>query len=353
VKKIYINGKFLCQRTTGTQRYARELLTQIDELLTAKENRGLSLEILVPKCVKSVPRYTNLQVRAVGNMSGTAWEQIDLPLHCRGEILVTLSGGAPLMHPRNMITIHDAAVFAAPEGYSLAFRLWYRSLYRDMARKAERIITVSNFSKSEIVKWCGADPEKISVTYLGSEHFSNLEADASALARFGIAGDYVLAASSDNPNKNLARVIQAMSHVTALDLPLIVAGGQDRQVFRKNTTLPGTVQALGYVSDQELKALYQNAACFVFASLYEGFGLPPLEALSSGCPIVVSCTTSLQEIFAGQAFFCDPYHAEDIAAAIERAVKSPPALKQNLINFAEKFSWQKCARQTLEILSRS
>jgi glycosyltransferase involved in cell wall biosynthesis len=106
------------------------------------------------------------------------------------------------------------------------------------------------------------------------------------------------------------------------------------------------------VSDPELKCLYENAACFVFASLYEGFGLPPLEAMSCGCPVVVSRTASLPELFDGAAFFCDPYNPEDIAAAIQRAIKSPPAAADELKAFARTFSWGKCARETLELLKR-
>jgi glycosyltransferase involved in cell wall biosynthesis len=219
-----------------------------------------------------------------------------------------------------------------------------------MARKAEHIFTDSSFSKSEIVKWYGGNPEKISVIYLGSDHFSRLEADASALTRFGISGRYVLAVSSHNPNKNFHRVVQAISYLNKNGTQLVIAGAHDRSVYGKNMRLHDGVRALGYVSDTELKALYENAACFVFASLYEGFGLPPLEAMSSGCPVVVSRAASLPELFDGAAFFCDPYDPEDIAAAVQRAVKSSPAAGDELKAFAKKFSWEKCARETLEVL---
>jgi glycosyltransferase involved in cell wall biosynthesis len=351
MKKIYINGKFFCQRITGTQRYARELLNQLDRLLSAEDNTEMAIEILVPKCVYSMPQYTNLKVQTVGRTSGTEWEQIELPFHCRGNVLFTPCGGAPVLHSRNVVTIHDAAVIAAPAGYSLAYRLWYRNVCRRMARKAEHIFTNSNFSKSEIVKWYGAAAEKISVTYLGSDHFLRLEADASALTRFGISGQYVLAVSSHNPNKNFHRLVEAVRHLGATVTQLVIAGGQDSRVYRESMRLPAGVCVLGYVSDPELKALYENASCFVFPSLYEGFGLPPLEAISSGCPVVVSRTASLPEVFEGAAFFCDPYCPEDIAAAIQRAVKSPPEIAGELTEFARKFSWEHCARATLEILT--
>jgi glycosyltransferase involved in cell wall biosynthesis len=351
VTKIYINGKFFCQRITGTQRYARELLSQLDKILSA-EDRKVDIEILVPNCVRSMPQYSTLQVRTVGRLSGTKWEQIELPRYCRGELLFTLSGGAPLLHPRNVVTIHDAAVIAAPSGYSLAYRLWHRNVCRRMARTAEHIFTNSIFSKSEIVKWYGAAPDNISVTYLGSDHFLRLESDASVLTRFGISGKYVLAVSSHNPNKNFRRVVEAIRHLSATGTQLVIAGAHDSRVYRQNLKLPDGARTLGYVSDPELKALYENAACFVFASLYEGFGLPPLEAMTCGCPVVVSRAASLPELLDGAAIFCDPYDPEDIAAAIQRAFQAPPGAANKLKTFAMKFSWEKCARETLEVLER-
>jgi glycosyltransferase involved in cell wall biosynthesis len=348
VKKIFINGKFFGQRITGTQRYARELLNELDKLISIENDQHIAVEILVPKEAQSVPHYANLRVRTVGRMSGTKWEQLELPQYCRGQLLFTLSGGAPILHSRNVVTIHDAAVVAAPAGYSVAYRSWHQLVSRRMARKAEHIFTVSNFSKSEIVKWYKAIPEKISVTYPGT-HFRSVEADASALERFGIAGKYILAVGSYNPNKNIQRVVQAVSRLNAADTELVIAGGYNSKVYRNSRT-PDGVRAVGYVSDPELKALYENAACFVFASLYEGFGSPPLEALSSGCPVVLSRTASLPELYEGPAFFCDPYRPDDIAAAIQRAVACPPGAADQLKAFARKFSWEKCARETLEVL---
>ena len=350
MNKIYINGKFFCQQVTGTQRYARELLSEFDRLLSPEHRWNIEVEILVPRCAQPTPQYANLKVRPVGWMSGTWWEQIELPKYCRRHVLLTLSGGAPVLHTRNVVTIHDAAVVASPAGYSPAYRVWHGNLCRRMARNAEHIFTVSKFSKSEIVKWYRAAPEKISVTYLGSDHFSSLEADPSALGRFGISGKYVLAAGVQNPNKNFDRVVQAVCHHSTSGTQLVIAGGCDSSVYRKTMRLPDGVRALGYVTDPELKALYENASCFVFPSLYEGFGLPPLEAMASGCPVVVSRAGSLPEIFDGVAFFCDPYHPEDIAAAIQRAVSSPPSAADDLKTFARTFSWAKCARETLEAI---
>ena len=349
MSKIYINGKFFGQRTTGTQRYARELLNQFDALLSGGEYGNLVMEVLVPRSTGPIPSYKTLKVREVGRLRGTKWEQIELPLHARGHLLFTLSGGAPLMHSRNVVTLHDAAVVAAPSGYSAAYRLWHGAVCRRMAHQAEHIFTNSNFSLTEIVKWYGAPRDRISITYLGSDHFSRQDADYSVLSRLAIKGKYVLAASSHNPNKNFQRVQEAVATLGQAGVQLVIAGGPDNKVYRDGLRSGGNARVLGYVSDAELKALYENAACFVFASLYEGFGLPPLEALCSGCPIVVSRTASLPELFKGVGFFCDPYDSADIAAAVQRAIETQPH-SEELKAFAQKFTWERCARETLEVL---
>ncbi len=218
-----------------------------------------------------------------------------------------------------------------------------------MARSAEHIFANSHFSKSEIVKWYGADPKKISVISLGSDHASRPAADTSALQRFGLSGKYVLAVSSHNPNKNFPRIVRAISYLNH-GTQLAIAGGHDSRIYRNGLRLPAEVRVLGYVSDAELRALYENAACFVFPSLYEGFGLPPLEAMSYGCPVVLSRTASLPELFEGAASFCDPYSPPDIARAIQRALESPPLPRDELKAFADKFSWERCARQTLDVI---
>jgi glycosyltransferase involved in cell wall biosynthesis len=351
VTKICINGKFFSQRITGTQRYARELLNQFDNLLCQERYQSLSVEIFVGRDANALPHFKRLQLRVVGRLRGTAWEQIELPHYCKNRLLFTLSGGGPVRHGLNVATIHDAAVVAAPMGYAPSYRFWHRTLCRRMAHTAIHIFANSHFSKSEIIKWYGGDGDTISVSYLGSDHFSRLEADYSALERFDLQQKYILAVSSHNPNKNFHRLVDAFHRLSKDGTQLVIAGGYDDRIYRNGLKLPAGVRQLGYVTDAELKALYEGAVCFVFPSLYEGFGLPPLEAMTTGCPIVVSRTTALAEIFDGAAIFCNPYHPQDIAAAILQAIESPPSA-QRMKSFADSFSWEKCATEALDVLKQ-
>jgi len=174
----------------------------------------------------------------VGWMSGTRWEQIELPPALSWTHFVYSQRRSSYLHPRNVVTIHDAAVVASPAGYSPAYRLWHGNLCRRMARKAEHIFTVSNFSKSEIVKWYRAAAEKISVTYLGSDHFSSLEADPSARARFGISGKYVLAAGVQTLTRISTALCKQFVTINTSGIPLVIAGGCDGNVYRKSMRLP-------------------------------------------------------------------------------------------------------------------
>lgn len=350
---ICINGRFLAAPVTGVQRYARELLREMDIILSEGEHEHLAFVLLVPPDAAELPPYKFIRIRRVGRRRGHVWEQLELPHFCEGNLLFTPCGGAPLSYSRHVITIHDAAVWAAPEGYSFAYRTWYRALHGLLARKAKHILTVSEFSKAELTHWAKVAEEKITVTYLGGEHVNRLQADETVFARHGLdRNGYVLAVGSQNPNKNLSSLASAMKFLKDIRCPLVVAGGRAGGVFGEVVDVEGDIKRIGYVKDEELRALYQHAACFVFPSKYEGFGLPPLEAAFLGCPIVVSGQGSLMEIFEGIALFVDPLDPRDIANQIRNALAGAVLGRDEIRRRATKYNWRSCAGKTLDILKK-
>jgi glycosyltransferase involved in cell wall biosynthesis len=352
-RPIFINGRFLTQRVTGTQRYAHELLESIDSLLDALPAPRPAVTVLVPSSGGELPGYRNLKVTRVGRYGGQLWEQLELPFYARRGVLFTPCGGAPVIHRRNIITIHDAAVFAAPAGFSKAFLLWYRFLYRVMCRTALHVFTVSEFSRAELIKWCGIRPDKISVTYLGSEHALRPQPEDAVLAKNHLERfKYVLGVGSRNPNKNIAGLLHAVPFLAGSGFELALAGGSNSKVFGDAEVSGEGVRDLGYVSDSELRTLYENAACFVFPSFYEGFGLPPLEALALGCPPVVANSNSLAEIFGPIAFLCDPADPSDIADKIKAACRDGETDRLACRRFASSFRWAECAILTWKVISR-
>ncbi len=355
MKRIAINGRFLSQAVTGVQRYAREMLRELDCSLASLPAGADPVEVLVPRKAGVYPSYKSLLIREVGRLKGQAWEQIELPLHCRGKILFTPCGGAPILHNCNVVTIHDASVFATPNAYSRAYVRWYRWLFCRLGRTARRIITVSEFSKSELVRYCRIDPSGISVTHSGCDHVACELPDYSILHKFGLSKfSYVLAVSSRNPNKNFRGVVHAMKLLRDSPLPFVIAGEMNSHVFGKSEGLPASVLQIGRVSDAQLRALYEEAGCFVYPSFYEGFGLPPLEAMACGCPVIAGDIGALRETCGDAAAFCSPADPSSIAECIA-SVMTDGEVRQKLIEkgylHTQSFRWAKTAEDTWKVLT--
>jgi len=355
---ININGRFLTQPITGVQRYAVESVKALDNLL----NRGeidcgkFAYRILVPS--KGLLHKLDLQriaVNRVGYLRGHFWEQVELPFHASNGLLLNLCNAAPMAIRNQVVTIHDAAVFEFPDAYSFAFRTWYRFMLKRLGKVAAKIVTVSEFSKRELIRYCRMDESKISVVHEGAEHILTVGPQDHILEKFGLSDRrYILAVSSLNPNKNFNSVVKAIDLLKNVDYDFVIAGGVNPSVFSGTQVCSSkSVKFAGYVSDAELRTLYDHADCFVYPSFYEGFGLPPLEAMACGCPVIVSNQASLPEVCGDAAIFCDPYNPEDIAEKI-RLVITDEALRERLrekgLEHAKRFTWERCAKKTLSVI---
>jgi glycosyltransferase involved in cell wall biosynthesis len=362
VQTIFINGRFLTQATTGVQRYAAELTQALDGLLCSGEISPAAYRVvlLVPRGARQDLPLKQIQVERVGWFGGHAWEQIDLRRHhtqTRGVVLFNPGNTAPIGVPNVVVTIHDAGVFAAPQAYSWTFRTWYRLMHRSLLRHASGIITVSAFSREQLEKYAAAPMSRTEVIPPGAEHIVRLDADRSVLDRYALGErPFVLAVSSLNPNKNFKLIIDALPYLPDLleGVDFVVAGGTSPRIFRNGSAGFGpNIKYLGYVTDRELKALYQAATAFVFPSLYEGFGLPPLEAMSCGCPVVVARAASLPWVCGDAALYCDPHDPEDLAQKIRMVIgdqKLQADLRAKGLARARDFSWPQCARGTFRLL---
>jgi glycosyltransferase involved in cell wall biosynthesis len=357
MRTIFINGKFTAQRTTGVQRAARGIVDALDRLLfTDASARAVRWILLCPPGAP-VPTLRCIECRTTGRREPGlhAWEQFWLPWVARGQMLLNLAGSAPLLKRRQVCTFHDAAVFDVPEAHTWIFGVWYRFLFRIIGRRARLLLTVSAFSRDRLAARIGMAPDRMAIMQESGEHLLSIDADAGTLVRLGLrAGTYFIAVGSANPAKNFAALLKAF-----VDLParftgkLVIVGGIHRGVFAAGdwpVASDRIVQA-GPVSDAELKALYQSALALVFPSVYEGFGLPPLEAMVCGCAVAASDAASIPEVCGDAALYFDPRATDAIGAAMMR-LHDEPALCDDLrsrgARRAQDFSWDAAARVLIE-----
>jgi glycosyltransferase involved in cell wall biosynthesis len=348
--KVFINGRFLTQPITGVQRYAREVVKALDRLLRERvlDPGAAEITLLTPPSGADPLSLEHIQSRRVGRLSGHAWEQLELPVASRGGVLLNLCNTAPLARGAQVVTIHDAAVYRWPGAYTRAFRIWYRLLWMALAYTAPAILTVSSFSRRELAACLGIAESRIRVVTESGEHILAAASDSRILDRHGLrARPFALAVSTANPTKNFGAVVGAIELLGQTGFDFVIAGGVDPRVFAAATApLPAAVKRVGYVSDGELRALYEHAACFVYPSLYEGFGLPLLEAMICGCPVIASDAASIPEVCGDAALYCDARSPADIARKLTALMTDEAqrrALAARGLAHAARFSWREAA----------
>lgn len=313
-----INGRFLTQGLSGVQRVARELVLGLDR------RTDPDAMLLAPRGT-APPRLRRLRLETGGAFAGQLWEQASLPGLCRRRLLVGLCNLAPLLHPHNLVMIHDTAVFDRPESYSWRFGAWYRAVLPRIGRRARRVLTVSRFSADRLAALGIVPAGQLQVIANGADHILRHPADPGALARFGLEpGRYALVVGSANPAKNVGAALAAVRAADVPGLAAAVVGERPGQpVFASGPGTGLTAVPCGAVDDRTLRALYEGALCLVFPSLYEGFGLPPLEAMAAGCPVVASDRTALPEVCGHAAILVPPDDIDAIARAIRRLAREP------------------------------
>jgi len=353
----FINGRFLTQEPTGVQRYAVELIRTLDRMIVDGhiDRARIRFAILAPRKIVRTIELEAIKIKHVGCLLGHAWEQLELPLYAGRRLLINLCNTGPLMKRNQVVTIHDAGFLAFPESYSIAFRLWYRALLYLLGKRIRRVLTVSEFSKKELNHRLHIALSKIRPIYHGREHIIRAAADDNIITRHNLTDrPFLLAVSSLSPRKNFGAIVDSLAVMEQVEFEIVIAGGVNPRVFgQKGASLPDSVHHLGYVSDPDLIALYRHATAFIYPSLYEGFGLPPLEAMTCGCPVIASDIPPHHEVCGRAAVYCDPRDPRDIADKIYK-VMSDPELRRDLIEAgfrqAAQFNWDKSAAEFLEVV---
>jgi glycosyltransferase involved in cell wall biosynthesis len=337
---IVANTRILGSPLTGVQRYASELLARL------------------PRVARVSPAGW------VRSAAGHMWEQTVLPLKVNGDLLWSPAGAGPLSVRRQVVTVHDLATIDCPEDYAPAYRSYYQWLLPRLLPRVAAILTVSEFSRRRIVETFGIDRSNVHAIANGIDHehfYPRAGAEVSELRqRLALPGRYILYLGTISPRKNLACLLDAWRAATtavAEDISLVIAGASGAaRVFGTAglPALPARTVAVGRIAGDDLPILLSGASAFVFPSFYEGFGLPPLEAMACGVPAIVSNRSSLPEVVGDAALLFDPANSGDLAGRLIELLNSPAM--QNLyrergLMRAASFQWEISARRTWDVLS--
>ena len=293
-------------------------------------------------------RYRLIQPRSqLAHRAGHLWEQAALPALAAGcGLIYSPANLAPVASTRNVIVIHDLAAIRHPEAYSRTYATYQRWLLPLLARRARRVITVSEFSKRELVEVLGIAPERIDVVPLGVDQRFSPHADArAAIRRYRLGRPYVLVVGTPSARKNLAALAPVQGTLAERGVELVLAGS-DRGYLRAG---PVPARRLGYVEESDLAGLYAGSRAVVMPSRYEGFGLPCLEAMASGVPVVSVRRAALPETCGESALLVDP----DVPRALTEAVLAATfdadtraRLAAAGLDRAAAYSWQRTAELT-------
>ncbi|WP_299213016.1 glycosyltransferase family 1 protein [uncultured Aquimarina sp.] len=345
---IYVNARFLTQKVTGVQRYAIEICK-----LLPKEVLGKKIVFLAPQGAMLNPLFKEFNSVVVGKLEGQLWEQIDLPLFLKrrgAPLLINFAGIGPIGYKNKIMMVYDLAFKHHPEWFSKSFQLMYNLFIPKSLKNSKHIVTDSNYVKNDLIKTYNILPEKINVVYAApSSIFVKKQTSKEPI---------ILMVSSLDPRKNMIRVIKSFNE---LDIPhkLIIVGA--RGTAFSDLKIPELrkkekIKFAGYLSDEELVELYNKAELFVYPSLFEGFGIPPLEAQKCGTPCLISNVTSLPEVYQDSVEYCEPRSVTDIKNKIldilTNQKKRNELISKGFLN-VKKYNWNKSAEDFILIIKNN
>lgn len=350
---IVVNSRFLSQKLTGVQRYAIELCKSLKTIY------GEDILFVCPSAILHEHIAYELGAKVIGTHTGHLWEQWDLPKFLKengSPLLINLANTAPVFYRNKVTTIHDITFIRYPHTFSRIFVLLYRILIPLVIRTSKHIFTVSEFSKDEISNFYHVNKDNISVVYNAvSKEFSKNE-DISLSGK-----KYFMAVSSVKENKNFIYILEAFKRFSLHDsnVELFIIGDLKSKSFKtidvSKYTENKKIKILGRVSDQELVRYYSNATAFIFPSLYEGFGIPPLEAQACGCPAICAKASCLPEVFGESVLYCNPWDIDSLVDDMKMLI-SEQSIRGSLIekgyHNVSRYSWDNSAMKMSEVLAK-
>ena len=346
MRPIFINGRFLTQPLTGVQRYAGNIVRAVDELLGEQPGEWPEVRLVTPQGVAD-PKLRHIAWTTAGDLRGHAWDQVSFYRASRSGVALGLANSGPMLHRRGLVVLLDAAVYRHPEFFSPRYAAAHRLLGRLLARRAW-IATISDFSRGELADVLGIDAAGIAVAPCATDHMGG-RVDPAVVARLGLEDrPFFLTLGNRTKNKNLALVVEALALLGPGRARVVAVGDVDAKVFgHADLDESGDFVAAGRLSDEEVGALMDRARALIFPSFYEGFGIPPLEAMSRGCPVLASTAGAVVEVCGDAAAYFDPTDAPALARLMGEALDADAADRdrhgQRGLERARAYSWRQSA----------
>jgi glycosyltransferase involved in cell wall biosynthesis len=366
--RIAINGMFLIpNRVGGSETYLRSLVDGLVRLHTTDEYVLVVGPESAPSFHLAAPgwRVCASPVVSRRRLARLLLEQTWLPLlavRARCEVIHSAGYTAPLRSAtRRVVSIHDMNYKRHPEDFTALERLAYAALIPSAARTSDDVLTLTESGKRDVVMWTGVRAHKVTPVPLAPRACwpGDTHDDATRRTALGIRSRFVLSVAASHPHKNLARLVQAFPLPADPETELVIVGPRGRgkaELERLARERHGQVHVLGWVETEDLAALYRGAMALAFPSLYEGFGLPILEAMALGTPVVTSNYGAMLEVAGDAAELVDPYDVSAIRAGLEHAVADrarATELRERGLERASQFSWDRTAALTHEVYSRA
>ncbi|NVO25212.1 glycosyltransferase family 4 protein [Donghicola mangrovi] len=354
---MLINGRFLSGQITAVNSVAKELSIALHQASLRQDN-GWSVELVVPRALESKAWSLGIPVRSHGRLSGIFWEQLELPKLRRDGVVLSLFNTVPIFGRGYTTMLHDANVMKTPESYGRLTRRWRKFLSWRAGNSGNHILTISEYSLMSLLD-CGiGHPEMFGIVPNGLGQVGRVQADIGIFTRLGLryGVPYCVGLSSLLPHKNIEVLLKSFARPALAGVDLVLFGNATADDFRElGHPVSSNVHFAGFVTDEELAALYRGALAVCMPSREEGFGLPALEGMAHGAVALVAPNGSLPEVVADAGVYAHPDDPDEWVEQILK-LKCDRALTQSLRcagrKRAAEYTWDASAERTFELLER-